>query len=106
MFDVRSITEPCCKRVPLKGIGFVALAENRLEDLIDRDGRANKICCFLKRAGKKGGVGTIRKVFKSAGRIYYVHNLSGSLSTVVSIPFRKPLISESFLREIISILLP
>jgi hypothetical protein len=51
----------------LKGIRFVALAENHLEDLIDRDGRDKNICCFLKRPGKEGGVGTIRKVFKPAG---------------------------------------
>jgi hypothetical protein len=51
----------------LKGIRLVALAENHLEDLIDRDGRDDNICRFLKRPGKEGGVGTIRKVFKPAG---------------------------------------
>ena len=43
---------------------------------------------------------------KPAGRIDDVHNLSGSLSTALSIPLRNPFISEICLRGIISILLP
>ncbi len=79
---------------------------NWFEYFIDCDCRNDKIGRLLKGTGKERGVGTFGEILKPAGRIDNVHHLSGSLTTVVSIPLRKPFISKMALRGIISILLP
>jgi hypothetical protein len=66
----------------------------------------DEIGYLLKWTRKEESIRAISETLKPPGGIDDVHILSGSLGTIVSIPFRNPFISDGFFKGIISILSP
>src|SRR4030066_1249384 len=88
----------------MKRCVLTSLLKHSFKYFGDADGWHEKFLLVFERPRKETGIRPIGKILKPAAGIDKIHTLSFSLSTVVSIPLRYPLIFFMSLTRIISIL--